>query len=225
MTETIYKMIIEKIDQQELEDTLARKLEENDGAKLNNMNGLYHLKQTCYEWGMENNWQSPRAQQWVARNDEGTIMGGTFITVTSRKPVHVTFRHIFLFEEARGHGVAETLYNWRYRWVIENTQCRRVRLFANKPATPWHNKCGMRFLGMNKAKQPFTYLPLFDCPSMRDYGAKLDSIGPRAAMDMVEPEVTKQVEKIVSKGGRWYTQEEFKDEWGSELEDRFEPFA
>lgn len=221
----IYKMIIEEIDKEELESVLEQKLEENGGEKLNNMNGLYHLKQTVYEWGMENNWNSQRAKQWVARNEEGKIMGGTFITMTSRKPVHVTFRHIFLFEEARGNGVAGKLYNHRYRWVIENTPCRRVRLFANKPATPWHNKNGMRFIAMNKAKQPFTYLPLFDCPSMKEYGEKLDSIGPRNAIDMVSPEVEKQVKKLVDKGGRWYTQEEFIHEWGQELEDKYEPFA
>ena len=61
--EKIYKMIIERIEKEELEEVLAQKLEENGDQKLNNMDGLYHLKQTVYEWGMENNWNSQRAQQ------------------------------------------------------------------------------------------------------------------------------------------------------------------
>ena len=48
-------MIIERIEKEELEEVLAQKLEENGDQKLNNMDGLYHLKQTVYEWGMENN--------------------------------------------------------------------------------------------------------------------------------------------------------------------------
>ena len=60
---------------------------------------------------------------------------------------------------------------------------------------------------------------------MRDYGKKLDSLGPRDAMDMVAPEVEKQVQKLIDKGGRWYTQEEFVHEWGRELEDKYEPVA
>jgi len=34
---------------------------------------------------------------------------------------------------------------------------------------------------------------------------------------MVEPQVSAQMDKIISKGGRWYTDEEFVDQWGSPL--------
>ena len=209
-------MKIVTVTQDELEDVLAQKLHENGDQKLNNTNALFHLKNTMGEWKKEQNWPSPRAYEWVAKDDDGTMLGGTFITVTSRPPVHVTFRHIFLFEEARGKGVAEKLYNFRYQKACE-MGVKRVRVFANIPALPWHVKCGMRFLAMNKAKQPFTYLPLERFDTLREYGEWLDSIGPRAAMDLVEPQVTTQMEKIISKGGRWYTDEEFIEQWGSPL--------
>lgn len=209
-------MNIVTVTQDELEEVFAQKLHENGDQKLNNMNSLFHLKNTMGEWKKEQNWASPRAYEWVAKDDDGTMLGGTFITVTSRPPVHVTFRHIFLFEEARGKGVAEKLYNFRYQKVCD-MGVKRVRVFANKPATPWHVKCGMRFLGINKAKQPFTYLPLEKFDSLREYGQWLDSIGPRAALDRVEPQVETQMNKILSKGGRWYTDEEFIEQWGSSL--------
>jgi len=209
-------MNIDVISQSELEDLLAKKLEENGDQKLNNWNALYHLKNAVGEWKKEQNWASPRCYEHAVRDDDGNVLACGFLSITSRPPTHVTFRHVFVFEEARGKGVAEKLYNFRYHKACD-LGVTRVRMFANIPSVPYHLASGMRFIAFNKAKQPFTYLPLKKFDTLRDYGAWLDSIGPRAAMDLVEPQVTTQVEKVISKGGRWYTDEEFIEQWGSPL--------
>ena len=212
-------MNIDIISQSEMEDLLAKKIEENGDQKLNNWSALQHFKNAMGEWKREQNWSSARSYVHAAKDDDGTVLGVGFLSATSRPPTHITFRHVFVFEEARGRGVAGSLYNFRYHKACD-LGITRIRMFANIPALDYHVASGMRFIAMNKAKQPFTYLPLKRFPTLKEYGEWLDSIGPRAAIEMVEPEVTKQVDKLIAKGGRWYTDEEFEKEWGTPLAPR-----
>lgn len=212
-------MIIQKATEAEFDALFSKKIAENGDVKLKITDSLYHLKMTYYEWKKENNWASESSHEYFAIGDEGEILGATFFTYTKTEPRHICLRHIFSMENGRGVGVAKTLYNFLYRMSVEDG-VRRIRVISNIPATEWHVKCGMRFIGTNKAKQPFTYLPLFDFPTLKEYGQYLDEIGPERALNLALPQLSKQMKTQTDRGGRWYTPEEFNTQWGTEFDYR-----
>lgn len=208
---------IDNTDQKELESLFEqlKKQREKLGLRGGKSVGFTHLKMSLFDWRVEDNWSKENAFVRVARNSHtGEVLGGTFWTHTTRGERHASFRHIFLFEDWRGNGIAEALYNYRLKHTIERGVWR-VRLFANIPAFNWHHKCGMRFIAQNKAKQPFTYLPLFNVETIKELGQKYDEIGFKECIKMVQPEVDKQVNRLIGRGGRWLTEEEIKLQWRS----------
>lgn len=208
---------IDTTSQDELESLFndLKKTREELGLKGGKSVGFTHLKMSLFDWRVEQNWSKDSAFVRVARNTyTGEVLGGTFWSYTTRGKRHASFRHIFLFEEWRGNGIAEALYNYRLRHALDNG-IERVRLFANIPAFNWHHKCGMRFIAKNKAQQPFTYLPLFKVDSIKELGKKYDELGFDKCIEMVKPEVDKQVNKLIGRGGRWLTKEEIDEQWNS----------
>ena len=206
---------IDTTSQKELESLFndLKSRREKLGLKGGKSVGFSHLKMSLFDWRVEDNWSKENAFVRVARNSyTGEILGGTFWTHTTRGNRHASFRHIFLFEDWRGNGIAEALYNYRLQHTLERG-VKRVRLFANIPATNWHLKCGMRFIAQNKAGQPFTYLPLFDVENVKELGQKYDELGFDKCIEMVQPEVDKQVNRLIGRGGRWLTKDEINLYW------------
>lgn len=164
-----------------------------------------HLKSLLFDFRVENHFENVGTHLVAARDKEtNKVLGASMLTVTKREPKHASFRHVFVFEESRGQGIAKEMYDYRIRLAVKEG-ATRIRLFANIPSVDWHKKCGMRFIGQNKRKQPFTYLPLFDVKSVKELGEKYDEIGFDKLTEMIEPEVSKQMDRIVSKGGKRYT--------------------
>lgn len=208
---------IDNTDQKELEGLYEQLKERREklGLKGGKSVGFTHLKMSLYDWRIEGNWSNKNAHVRVVRDRETkAVLGAGFWTFTSRGERHATFRHVFMFEEYRGKGIAQTLYNYRLRHTIDSG-VKRIRMFANIPATEYHLKCGMRFIAKNKANQPFTYLPLFDVETVKELGKKYDELGFDKCIEMVQPEVDKQVNKLIGRGGRWLTKEEIKEQWSS----------
>lgn len=182
------------------------------------MSGLSHLKSSIYDWNVEKGWGVDNRFIKVARDSTNNeILGGVFWSFTKTGNRHGTLRHIFLLEEARGKGVAKGLYDYWLIHLLENG-IRRARMFANKPSKDWHLKRGMRFIAYNKSKQPFTYLPLFEVDNMKELGKKYDEVGPEKCIEMVMPEVEKQVNKLLVKGGSWIDDKEFQEMWGTKFD-------
>ena len=172
-----------------------------------------HLEQSTYDWRIENNWTKKlRFVRVMRKKDTNEVTAAIFWSYTQNKLPHCTLRHIYVLEEFRGLSLAVPLYDYMIRHSIESG-VRRIRLFANKTSLTWHLKRGMKFIGFNKRQQPFTYLPLFDVEGVKELGQVYERIGYQRLIEQVEPEVDKQMNRIIKFGGRWLTQEEIQEYW------------
>jgi len=205
-------------NEQEMNELLEKRivLAEQTGLKGGKMSSLSHLKSSLFDWRVEHNWD-PKSKDTrhvlVAKDENGEIAGGTFFTYSKREPKITSFRHIFLFEEYRGNGIAEALYNVRYKMAVE-AGCAYIRLFANIPAYDWHLGVGMRFFGISKTKLPFGFVPILPGASnMKELGRMLDQLGPEKVKEMIKAPLMKQMAAVEKKGGRWMTQEELDYGW------------
>lgn len=202
---------ISETTQEELE-TLYNNLKQQN-IKGGKSVGFTHLKMSLFDWRVENHWNREGSFVKVVR-EVGTnkILGGGFWTFTKREPRHVTFRHVFIFEPYRGLGLAHSLYDYRINHSVEHGM-KRIRMFSNIPALDWHLSKGMRFIGYNKSKQPFTYLPLFEVSTIKELGKKYTELGYEKCIELVRPEVDLQMNKLITRGGRWFTSQELQDTW------------
>jgi GNAT superfamily N-acetyltransferase len=204
--------------EQEMNELLEKRklIAEQTGLKGGKMSSLSHLKSSLFDWRLEQGWD-PKNKDYrnvlVAKDENGEIAGGTFFSYSKREPKITSFRHIFLFEEYRGNGLAEALYNERYKMSIA-AGCTLIRLFANIPAYDWHLNVGMRFFGMSKTKLPFGFVPILPgADTMKELGRRLDDMGPDKVKELIRPALMKQMAAVEKKGGRWMTQEELDYCW------------
>ena len=110
-----------------------------------------HLKQALYDWRIEGNWDSSKAE--VIEIDECAY---AFVTFTSRAPQHCVIRHLFVLEAKRGCGYGGKLI----QKIKEAARCRnieRLRFFADKPSIEFYEKLGFSWHGLSKSGLPFYY--------------------------------------------------------------------
>ena len=104
------------------------------------------------------------------------------------------------------------LYDYRIKHAFDN-DVFRIRMFMNIPSLDYHLKCGMKFIGYNKSGMPFVYLPLLKANSVLDLGKNYERLGLKWCVNAVKPEIDKQMDRIIAKGGRWINTEEEQKYW------------
>jgi GNAT superfamily N-acetyltransferase len=110
-----------------------------------------HLNMALIDWNKEQNYDRDNA--YILTVDG---KGYAFITITKREPRHCTLRHIFVLEQYRGESIGRQLLDLVYNTMHDNN-VSVIRFFANKPAIPFYERLGYKWLGVGKTGLPLTY--------------------------------------------------------------------